>query len=121
MTTDEIVDQYCAAWNETEIEVRRNSLASICTKNGQYIDPRSDLTGLEALVQHIEKIQAGRPGATIKRTSSVDVHHHLGRFNWHLQDQTGNVLLEGLDIVIFSSDLSAIEKIIGFFGPLNAA
>ena len=112
------VDQYCSAWNKINIDTRRQILDPIWEQNAKYIDPRSDLTGSEELVQHIEKIQSSRPGATIERTSEVDLHHNIGRFNWHLKLSDGTIPLQGLDIVFFNEDQSKIQKIIGFFGPI---
>jgi len=67
------------------------------------------------LIHHIEKIQTSRPGTQILRTSDLDLHHQIGRFNWELRGQNENVLLKGIDIVFFNEDSSKIEKIIGFW------
>lgn len=117
-TLTHLVDEYCSVWNEPDIPKRRERLQEFWEPNGRYVDPRSDLEGVEALVNHIEKIQKSRPGALIQRTSAVDIHHEIGRFHWELRDEDNEKLMEGLDIVYFTHGEKRIAKIIGFFGVL---
>ncbi len=119
MKQNNIIDRYCSAWNEIEKDVRRNILKEIWQENGKYIDPRADLNGVEELLNHIEIIKSSRPGTQITRTSKIDLHHGIGRFNWNLKKDDGTILLEGLDIVHFDKQGSKIQKIIGFFGLLE--
>jgi len=115
----ELVDQYCAVWNELDKTKRRNLLQEIWEEDGKYIDPRSDLKGVEELVNHIEKIQSGRSGTKVIRTSEIDIHHSIGRFNWQLVKEDNSILITGLDIVYFNKSGLKIEKILGFFGELK--
>lgn len=119
MKKNKIVDQYCSAWNEDDKIKRREILNEIWVESGKYIDPRADLTGVEELVNHIEKIKSSRPGTRVSRTSNLDLHHGIGRFNWNLRNENGTILLEGLDIVYFGNQELKIQKIIGFFGVLE--
>jgi hypothetical protein len=114
-----LVDRYCEAWNEPDSTKRKQILREIWAENATYTDPRADLSGLEQLVTHIGKILAGRPGAKIIRTSTVDSHHGLARFAWRVVQADGTLLPEGIDFAEVSSD-GKLLRIVGFFGPLAA-
>jgi len=113
-----LIDKYCSAWNELDKTKRRNQLQEVWEVDGKYIDPRSNLNGIEELVNHIGKIQSGRPGTKIIRTSEIDLHHNIGRFNWQLVKEDHTILIKGIDIVFFNEGVTKIEKMIGFFGEL---
>ncbi len=110
---------YCEAWNEPEDHKRRVLLTEIWSSAGEYVDPRVYLKGVDALVAHIGTIQSGRPGTKISRTTHLEVHHQIGRFEWHLQKADDTIILSGIDIAYFTDDGSRISKIIGFFGELQ--
>lgn len=113
-----LIDRYCAVWNEPDPERRRALLESVWTKAATYTDPRAETTGAGELLAHIAAVRAGRPGATIVRTSTVDVHHFVARFGWRVVEADGTLLPEGIDFVSFTPDGQRIERIVGFFGPL---
>ncbi|MFI0845155.1 nuclear transport factor 2 family protein [Mesorhizobium sp. IMUNJ 23232] len=114
----ELVDRYCAVWNEPDAERRAALLAAVWASGAAYTDPRADTRGPAELLAHIAKVRASRPGATIVRTSAVDLHHGIARFGWRLVEADGTPLPEGIDIVFLNEDGSLIERIVGFFGPL---
>ena len=72
------------------------------------------------MLAHIERVLAGRPGAKVVRTSKVDIHHHVARFAWHVVLADGSSLPDGVDIAWISADGKTLERIIGFFGPLES-
>lgn len=119
-TQIELIDKYCKVWNEPDREKKQIALEEIWWKEGEYIDPRANLKGIEALVNHISKIQSGRPGSRVMRTSEIEIHHQIGRFRWQLEKEDKTRLPEGLDIVYFTDDGKSIKKIIGFFGELKS-
>ena len=51
------------------------------------------------------------------RTSDVDEHHGHHRYHWaiHLDDE---LLLAGFDVAV-TNPSGRVEKVIGFFGPLE--
>ena len=116
----ELIDRYCAVWNEPSSSRRAELLAKVWAKDATYTDPRVHATTSAGLLAHIERVLAKRPGAKVVRTSAVDVHHGVARFSWHVVQADGTALPDGLDIAEFSSDGQRIRRIIGFFGLLQA-
>jgi len=113
------VDAYVAAWNEQDIESRLQMLTQVMTKDCIYADPAKYLQGRVAIVDYIHDVQDNYAGATIVRTSKVDVHHYNGRFNWCVIRGDGSSLPVSVDFVDFSRD-GRIQRVAGFFGQLNA-
>lgn len=118
MDASALIDRYCQVWSEPDSGTRAEQLASLWAANATYTDPSVHAAGAEELLAHIAKIQARRPGASVVRTSRVDVHHGLARFAWHVVQADGAALPDGLDIAFLAPDGKTIERIIGFFGPL---
>ena len=56
------------------------------------------------------------PGQRFVRTSGIDAHHGLVRFEWALVDEGGAASVTGLDVGIVADD-GRLSRIAGFFGP----
>ena len=121
MDVTELVDRYCRVWNEADPSIRDDLLASLWASDATYTDPSVHAVGARELAAHIATVRARRPGASVLRASAVDIHHAVARFAWHVVQEDGTALPEGIDIAFISSDGSRIERIIGFFGPLSRA
>src|SRR5207237_3603500 len=102
--TQRIVTQYMASWNEADAAVRNRLLEQCWGDHGGYVDPNVELTGREALSQHISKVQAGRPGARLEFASSIDIHHIVLRFLWRLVQADGTVGDISIDFGEIGSD-----------------
>lgn len=113
-----LIDTYCAAWNDPHVDSRRELLGAVWADSGTYTDPTVHLAGVDALVAHISTVLAHRPGAKVLRTSFVDEHHGLARFAWRVVQADGSLLPEGIDFAEVSAD-GRIQRIVGFFGPLS--
>ena len=113
----ELVDRYCAVWNEPSPGRRAELLAQVWARDATYTDPSVHAPTADELLAHIEQVRARRPGSKVLRTSTIDFHHRLARFSWHVVQADGSALPEGLDIAEFSSDGNKIRRIVGFFGP----
>jgi hypothetical protein len=119
MDLSDLVDRYCQVWNEPDAARRAELLASVWAAGATYTDPSVHAANAEALLSHIAKVQARRPGSKVVRVSGVDVHHGIARFAWHVVQADGTTLPDGLDLAFLSPDGAKIERIIGFFGPLR--
>ena len=119
MDVTELVDRYCRVWNEAAPSIRENLLASLWANHATNTDPSVHAASAQELLAHIAAVRTRRPGASVLRTSAVDIHHGVARFAWHVVQADGTVLPEGIDIAFISSDGSRIERIIGFFGPMT--
>src|SRR5829696_844731 len=118
MDVPALIDRYCDVWTDPDPARRAALLAAVWAEGASYTDPSVYAAGADALLSHIAETQARRPGAKILRTSAVDLHHGVARFAWRLVQADGTALPEGLDIAVLMPDLTRIERIIGFFGPL---
>jgi hypothetical protein len=114
-----LVTGYCDAWNESDPARRRKILEPIWAQGATYTDPTVDLTGIDELVGHIDRVFGKYPGSRIVRTSVVDVHHSVLRFTWHKELADGRALAESIDIGEISGD-GKLGRIVGFFGPIAA-
>lgn len=114
-----LVDSYCQGWSDPDPLVRERLIRETLVPTATYADPRTDILSVEQLLFHISKIVTSRPGATVKRTSNVDVHHNFARFSWHVLLSDGTNLPEGIDFIELEDDGKRIRRIVGFFGPLT--
>lgn len=119
MDASALIDRYCQVWSEPDADERAELLASVWAAHATYTDPSVHAANAEELLAHIIGVQARRPGATVVRASEVDLHHGLARFAWHVVQADGTPLPEGLDIAFIAPEGTTIERIIGFFGPLE--
>jgi hypothetical protein len=113
-----LIDRYCAVWSDPSPEQRARLLAEVWAPGATYTDPSVHAAGEAALLAHIERVLARRPGAKVVRTSAVDLHHGIARFAWRMILADGTALPEGLDIAELTDDGARIRRIVGFFGPL---
>ena len=118
MAVTALIDRYCDVWNEPDGNRRRTLLAALWAPGATYTDPSVHAKDAEALLAHIAKVRAKRPGAKVLRSSEVDMHHGYARFAWRVVQADGTRLPEGLDIAFVSPEATMILRIIGFFGPL---
>jgi hypothetical protein len=114
---EERITLYCKAWGKSDHELRRSMLDSVMESSARYTDPKVDFISVAELSNYIGQVHSKWPGATIVRTSVVDVHHNVARFAWQLVLADGAVPIEGLDFVEFST--RKISRITGFFGPMQ--
>jgi hypothetical protein len=116
-----LIDRYCQVWSEPDADRRAVLLGSVWAENATYTDPSVRTANSVELLCHIAGVQMRRPGAKVLRSSSVDVHHGVARFAWRVVQADGKVLPDGLDIAFLTPVGDKIERIIGFFGPLDTS
>lgn len=112
------VDAYIDAWNEPQADKRRQILAQAMTDDGAYADPARKTDNRAGLVECIGDVLDEDPGRRIVRTSDVDVHHLVCRFNWRLVKADGTRTPESVDFIDFATD-GRIDRVTGFFGRLK--
>ena len=98
MDLSDLIDGYCQVWSEPDAARRAELLAWVWAAGATYTDPTVHAADAEALLSHIAKVQARRPGSSVRRTSHVDVHHGIARFAWHVVQADGTTLPDGLDL-----------------------
>jgi SnoaL-like domain len=118
-TLCELIDRYCAAWSEPSASRRADLLAQVLAQDATYTDPHVHAATSDDLLAYIASVVLRRPGSRVVRTSTVDAHHGVARFSWHVVQADGTTLPDGLDIVELSSDGKRLKRIVGFFGPLG--
>ena len=116
-TTPESFDHMLAAWNEQEPTKVRDHLEKALASDEHFVDPSVDLLGIDAFEANVHRVHEQVPGAVYSRTSDVDGHHGHHRYHWaiHLD---GELLLTGFDVTVTNAE-ARVEKVIGFFGPVD--
>lgn len=109
------IDAYIDAWNEPDEDKRGQILARVMTDDGTYVDPDKQMDSPAGIAQYIGGVFDKDPGRRIVRTSEVDAHHLVCRFNWRLVKADGTKLPECVDFVEFTKD-GTIRRVTGFFG-----
>ena len=110
---------YVTAWNELDAAARASLLARCWADDAVYVDPTVELRGREALVAHIGKVQASRPGAHLEMMSGVDLHHNVVRFLWRQVRADGSTAPVSIDFGEVDT-AGKLTKIVGFFGEAPA-
>lgn len=109
------IDAYIDAWNEPDDDKRGLILAQVMAEDGSYVDPDKQMDSRAGIAQYIGGVFDKDPGRRIVRTSDVDAHHLVCRFNWRMIKADGTKLPECVDFVEFTKD-GRIRRVTGFFG-----
>jgi hypothetical protein len=109
-------DHMLAAWNEREPAKVRNHLEQALAPDVHFVDPASDITGIDAFEAMVHAFREKFPNAVCSHASGVDSHHGLYRYNWEIH-QGGELILPGSDVVE-TDDSDRVTRVLGFFGPL---
>ncbi len=114
------VDAYLESWNETDPAKRAALIERSLGADLWYRDPMLEADGLEAYEGMIAAVQAQFPGLVMSRTSPIDAHRDLVRFNWALGAPGQDPVFAGLDVAKTDAD-GKLHRIIGFAGETIAA
>jgi SnoaL-like domain len=113
---EQVLLAYVAAWNEADEEKRRMLLETSWAENGIYSDPTAQVSGREALFQHLGRLLQQYIGHRVLLTSGVDEHHGLLQFTWARIGPDGRSIRNGIDFGEVATD-GRLLCITGFFGP----
>jgi hypothetical protein len=113
------VDTYLATWNETDAAKRATLIGASLAADLWYRDPMLEADGLEAYDGMIAAVQAQMPGLVMTRTSPIDAHRDLVRFNWALGAPGADPVFAGVDVAKYDAD-GKLHRIIGFAGETIA-
>jgi hypothetical protein len=109
------VDAYLQTWNETDPAARAALIEQALGADLWYRDPMLEADGREAYDAMIAAVQAQMPGLVMTRTSPIDAHRDLVRFNWALGAPGEAPVFAGLDVAKTDAD-GRLHRIIGFAG-----
>jgi hypothetical protein len=112
-----VIDQYIAAWNETDPESRRELITRTWTEDGSYLDPLMIGEGHDGIDAMIGAVQTQFPGYRFRRVGELDAHNNAVRFSWELGPEDGPALTGGVDFGVFLD--GRLQSINGFldFAP----
>jgi len=111
----ETIDTYLATWNETDPAKRAELINASLGADLWYRDPMLEADGRDAYEAMIASVQAQFPGLVMRRTSPVDAHRDLVRFNWALGATDAEPTFAGVDMAKFDED-GKLHRIVGFVG-----
>ncbi len=109
------IDNYVAAWNETDDAKRNALLAAAVSEDLWYRDPMLEADSREAFSGVLGFVQENFPGHVLSRTSDVDGHRDLVRFNWALGLPGEAPVFAGVDVAKYD-EAGKLHRIIGFAG-----
>jgi hypothetical protein len=119
-TLERTVDAYLQTWNETDPAARAELAAQALGADLWYRDPMLEADGLEAYGAMIDAVQTQMPGLVMTRTSPIDAHRDVVRFNWALGVPGEAPVFAGLDVAKTDAG-GKLHRIIGFAGEAIAA
>ena len=114
---EQVIDQYIAAWNETDPATRRELIARTWTEDGRYLDPLMSGEGHDGIDSMISAVQTQFLGYRFRRTGELDTHNNVVRFSWELGPEGGQPLAAGVDFGVVAD--GRLQSITGFldFAP----
>ncbi len=113
------IDSYIAVWNETDDAKRAELADAALSADLWYRDPMLEADDRDSFSATVKFVQENFPGHVMTRTSEVDAHHDLVRFNWALGVPGDVPVLAGVDVAKYDAD-GKFHRIIGFAGKTVA-
>ena len=107
------VEQYLAAWNETDPAARRAAIDALWTENPVYVDPLGVAEGRDAIDAFIAAAQGQFAGLVFRAAGAVDAHHNVARFTWELGPEGGEAIVVGFDVAKVDAD-GRLALVLGF-------
>ncbi len=114
-----LVDDYLAAWNETDAQARRALVRRVFTDDAAYVDPQMQGAGADAIDALIAGVHERFPGFRFTLAEGPDAHHDRVRFSWHLGPEGGAPIVLGIDVAALAAD-GRMREVTGFLEPVAA-
>ena len=115
-----LVEQYIAAWNETDPSARRALIDEVWSADGHYIDPIAEAAGRDQVDAVIAAVQAQFTGMTFQLAGTVDAHHDQARFTWELGPDGTDAIVVGFDVAQRDAD-GRLSLVLGFLDKVPSA
>lgn len=111
---DATIDEWFAAWHETDAAARDALLRASCTDDVVLQDRYASLSGRDELDQHIAACLVHMPGTTMRREG--DVRHCQGTalVDWTATDGQGRPRGKGTNVMRLAAD-GRISWVVGFW------
>jgi hypothetical protein len=108
------VANYIAAWNETDADKRRATIAGAWTETGSYQDAHRAGTGHDAIDAMIATVQQRLPGYRVRLSSGIEAHNNRVRFSWQAGGQPeAPLFIAGTDFATIAPD-GRFDAVTGF-------
>lgn len=118
--THELITHYIRTWNETDPLRRRALIEDVYAEHVTYTDPMAQAHGWTGIDATIAAVQEMFPGHRFSLAGSVDAHHDLARFQWHLTAPDAvEPLVIGFDVA--ELDAGRIRRVHGFLDRVPLA
>jgi len=116
-----LVDNYIAAWNATDPQVRAAKVAATWTEVATYKDPMMAGEGHAGIAAMIAGAQSNFPGLVFRRRGDLDAHGDVIRFSWDLGPHGAPAIAGGTDFGVLKD--GRLATVTGFldFAPSGAA
>jgi hypothetical protein len=114
-----VVEDYIAAWNETDADRRRALVAETFSDDASYLDPLMSGEGTNGIDAMIAGAQAAYPGHRFELAGAPNEHHDRVRFAWQLLGPNGGgAVAAGLDFAEVAAD-GRLRSVTGFLEPVG--
>jgi NAD/NADP transhydrogenase alpha subunit len=115
------VERYLEIWNEADAGVRAQKIREVWTEQATYTDPLASVTGHEAINALIGGAREQFAGMVFTLAGTVDAHHDIARFTWHLAPaDAAEPVVVGFDVVKAADD-GRLESVFGFLDKVPGA
>jgi uncharacterized protein YndB with AHSA1/START domain len=109
-----VIDQWFAAWAETDAGKRRELLEACAVPEITFHDPFSALSGYEDLESHIAAAQRFMAGSSVSRAGEPVVSHADALVRWEMRTAGGQIGGRGSNAVTFAPD-GRLRRVVGFW------
>jgi hypothetical protein len=109
-----VINDYIAAWNETDPQRRRALVTQTFTDDADYLDPLMHGEGQDGIDAMISGVQQQYADYRFELAAGPDAHNDRVRFSWHLVGNGGrDPVATGYDFGTLAED-GRLRSVTGF-------